>query len=477
MYKQYIDGELVTGEGTVVKVIDPSDNFVITELSTASEKQCHQALEAAKKAFPGWAATPIGVRIQWLVRLGDAIQKEKASIAELLSSESGKPYSTAMEDLDMFDRFLRYFAEEGKRVEGTTVYTPEKMYGALYHAIERRPLGVVVGHIAWNYPIGMLALKVGPAMVAGDPIILKPASATPLATLRVGEICQRIGLPKGVINIVCGPSGVVAKILNTSKIPSMITLIGSSDTGRRAMQEAVTTSIKRFSMELGGNAPVIIMPDADLEQAAKNTVQTKAWNTGQDCCNYNRIYVHEDVYEKYLEKVREMMKEVKCGRKHDEGFVMGPMIDRPARDRMFELIQDAKDKGARLVCGGTVPRGLEKGNYIDLTLLRDVTEDMRVCREEIFGPIIAVQKFRTLDEALDKANDTELGLAAYFYGHDARDIAKAFETLQTGDVFVNGGNGGAHTPHIGMKQSGVGCDQSKWSLEEYFQLRRISFVP
>ncbi|MEM5769563.1 MAG: aldehyde dehydrogenase family protein, partial [Bacillota bacterium] len=204
MYKQYINGELVQGKGVQVDVLDPADNSVITKLDTASVEQCQEALEAAKAAFKGWAATPIGVRIEWLLKLGDAIQAERETIAELLSAESGKPYDTAMEDLGMFDRYLKYFAEEGKRVDGTTVYTPGKSYGELYHAVEHRPLGVVVGHIAWNYPIGMLVLKVAPAMVAGDPLIVKPASDTPLATLYVGEICKRIGLPKGVINIVCG---------------------------------------------------------------------------------------------------------------------------------------------------------------------------------------------------------------------------------------------------------------------------------
>ena len=477
MYKLYINGELVQGKGIQVNVLDPADNSIITALDTASVEQCQEALDAAKAAFKGWAATPIGTRIDWLVRLGDAIQEEKETIAELLSAESGKPYYLALEDLAMFDRFLRYFAEEGKRIDGTTVYTPAKAYGELYHMVERRPLGVVVGHIAWNYPIGMMSLKVGPAMVAGDPIIIKPASDTPLSTLYVGEICKRIGLPKGVMNIVCGPSNVVAKTLNTSTIPSMITLIGYSDTGRRAMNEASSTSVKRFSMELGGNAPVIIMPDADLDLAVDNTVNMKMWNAGQDCCNYNRIYVHEDIYETYLEKVTQAVKAVKCGAKHDEGMVMGPMITRHARDRMFELVEDAVEKGASVLCGGTVPKGLETGNFMELTLLRDVTEDMRVSREEIFGPIIAARKFSSLDEALEKANDTDMGLASYFFGHDARDIAKVFETLETGDVFVNGGNGGAHTPHIGMKQSGIGCDQSRWSLEEYFQLRRMSMVP
>ena len=477
MYKQYINGKLVDGQGEVVKILDPSDNTVITELATASAKQCEEALAAAQAAFKPWAGTPVGERVGWLLKLNSAIMAEKEKIAEILSEESGKPYGTAMDDLVMFDEFMQYYAEEGKRMDGTTVYSPNKAYGELYHAIERRPMGVVVAHIAWNYPVAMMALKLGPAMAAGDPIIIKPASDTPLSTLYVGEICEKIGLPAGVINFVSGPAGIVAKTLNTSTIPRMVTLIGSSETGRRAMAEASSTSIKRFSLELGGNAPVIVMPDSDVDYVVANTVGMKVSNAGQICTNYNRIYVHEDIYEEFLTKTEKALKEVKLGCKHDEGYVMGPMISRSARDRMLELIDEAVASGAVLVCGGTIPEDKQDGNYITPALLRDVREEMRVCKEEIFGPIISVQPFKELDDALARAIDTEYGLASYFYGHDARDIAKAFEVLESGDVYINGAGGGPHTPHIGIKQSGLGCDQSRWSMEEYFDLKRISMIP
>lgn len=477
MYKQYINGKLVDGQGEIVRILDPSDNTVITELATASEKQCEEALEAAQAAFKPWAKTPVGTRVEWLLKLNSAIMAEKEAIAEILSVESGKPYATAMDDLAMFDEFIQYYAEEGKRMDGTTVYSPNKAYGELYHAIERRPMGVVVAHIAWNYPVAMMALKIGPAMVAGDPLIVKPASDTPLSTLYIGTICEKIGLPAGVINFVSGPPSTVARVLNTSRIPRMITLIGSCETGRRAMAEASSTSIKRFSLELGGNAPVIVMPDSDVDYVVANTIGMKVSNAGQICTNYNRIYVHEDIYEEFLKKVEEGLKEVKLGCKHDEGYVMGPMISRSARDRMLELIDEAVAGGATLVCGGTVPEEKQDGNYITPALLRDVREEMRVCKEEIFGPIVSVQPFKELDDALAKAIDTEYGLASYFYGHDARDIAKAFEVLESGDVYINGAGGGPHTPHIGIKQSGLGCDQSRWSMEEYFDLKRISLIP
>lgn len=477
MYQQYINGKLVDGQGEVVKVLDPSDNTVITELATASVQQCEEALAAASAAFKPWAKTPVGTRIDWMLKLTAAIMEEKETIAEILAEESGKPYGTAMDDLIMFEEYIQYYAEEGKRMDGTTVYSPNKAYGELYHAIERRPMGVVVAHIAWNYPVAMMALKIGPAMVAGDPLIIKPASDTPLSTLYIGAICEKIGLPAGVINFVSGPPSIVAKTLNTSTIPRMITLIGSSETGRRAMAEASATSIKKFSLELGGNAPVIVMPDSDVDYVVANTVGMKVSNAGQICTNYNRIYVHEDIYEEFLSKTEEALKEVKLGCKHEEGYVMGPMISRSARDRMLALIDEAVAAGATLRCGGTVPEDRKDGNYITPALLCGVREDMRVCREEIFGPIISVQPFKELDDALAKAIDTDYGLASYFYGHDARDIAKAFEVLESGDVYINGAGGGPHTPHIGIKQSGMGCDQSRWSMEEYFDLKRISMIP
>lgn len=477
MYQQYINGKLVDGQGEVVKILDPSDNTVITELKTASAGQCEEALTAAQAAFKPWAKTPVGTRIDWMLKLTAAIMEEKETIAELLSEESGKPYGTAMDDLIMFEEYIQYYAEEGKRMDGTTVYSPNKAYGELYHAVERRPMGVVVAHIAWNYPVAMMALKIGPAMVAGDPLIIKPASDTPLSTLYIGAICEKIGLPAGVINFVSGPPSVVARTLNTSTIPRMITLIGSSETGRRAMAEASATSIKKFSLELGGNAPVIVMPDSDVDYVVANTVGMKVSNAGQICTNYNRIYVHETIYEEFLEKTEAALKEVKLGCKHDEGYVMGPMISRSARDRMLDLIDEAVAAGATRRYGGTVPEDRKEGNYITPALLCGVREDMRVCREEIFGPIISVQPFKELDDALAKAIDTDYGLASYFYGHDARDIAKAFEVLESGDVYINGAGGGPHTPHIGIKQSGMGCDQSRWSMEEYFDLKRISMIP
>ena len=256
----------------------------------------------------------------------------------------------------------------------------------------------------------------------------------------------------------------------------MITLIGSYETGLAVMKQGAT-SLKKYSLELGGNAPVIVMPDADLDETAANIVAKKVGFAGQTCVNYNRIYIHESIYSELCGKVAKELSKVKLGRYKDEGYVMGPVINNAARDRMLELIDDAVRSGAKLIMGGEIPAEYSKGSYITPALLIDVTDDMRVSKEEIFGPIIPLQSFSDFDDALAKANNTIFGLSAYFFGHNAREIAKAFETLEAGEIFINGGIGSEFTPHPGLKQSGIGCDKSKWSMEEYYDYKLISLVP
>lgn len=476
MYKQYIGGRLVEGKGAEFPVYNPATNEVIAMVAGATAEQAKEALELARDAQKKYAKTTMEERIGWLVKFRDAILEEKESIVTLLSEETGKPYAIACEDFDWCVECLTFYSEEIRRVNGVSLPDFNTPYGGTYHIVEKRPIGVIAGHLAWNYPLGNAGFKIGPTIVSGCACVLKPAIETPLTTLYFGEIMHRIGLPAGIVNIISGPSSEVCGVINGSTIPKMLTLIGSTETGRKVMEQGAT-SIKSYSLELGGNAPVIIMEDADLKQAAVKTVQMKTSNSGQMCTDYNRIYVHESVYDKFCAMVEKELSKVKLGKGRDEGYIMGPMINRGARDRMLELIEDACKRGARLLCGGEIPEEFEKGNYITPALLVDVDEEMRVSREEIFGPIIALRPYSDLDEVLKLAVDTEYGLASYLWGHDARKLSKAFEALEFGEVFVNGAGGGAHLPHAGVKQSGVGCDSSRWSLDEYFDLRRIALVP
>lgn len=476
MFKQYINGKLVDGKGKIAEVFDPSTGEVIDTVSCATAEQTKEALNAAAEAYKTWSKTPVNERYNWLMKLKSACVAERDRLIDLVSFESGRPYPAACGDVDWLLTSLSYYAEEAKRMDGEVLPTQSVNGKENYHIVTRRSLGVTVGHIAWNYPLGNASIKLAPAVASGCTCIIKPSSETPLATLYLGVIAERIGFPAGVINILSGPASEVAKTLNESDIPRMITLIGSYETGLAVMKQGAS-SLKKYSLELGGNAPVIVMPDADLDEVAANIVAKKVGFAGQTCVNYNRIYIHERIYSELCEKVAKELAKVKLGRYKDEGYIMGPVINRAARDRMLELIDDAVRSGAKLVMGGEIPAEFAKGSYITPALLVDVTDEMRVSKEEIFGPIIPLQPFSDFDEVLKKANNTIFGLSAYFFGHNAKEIAKAFEMLEAGEIFVNGGIGSEFTPHPGLKQSGIGCDKSKWSMEEYYDFKLLSLVP
>lgn len=476
MYKQYINGKLVDGNGKVLEVYNPATDELIDTVGCADAEQTKEALKAAEEAFKTWSVTSVNERAAWLYKLKEACTKERDRLIDLVSAESGRPYPAACGDVDWLLTSLSYYAEEAKRMDGA-VMPPLHVGDKLnYQIITKQPVGVTVGHLAWNYPLGNASVKLAPSIAAGCTCIIKPSSETPLATLYLGVIAEKIGFPKGVLNILAGPSGEVAKTLNESKIPRLISLIGSYETGLKILEQGAAT-LKKYSMELGGNAPVVVMPDADLDETAANIVAKKVGFAGQTCVNYNRIYIHESIYETMCEKIAKELSKVKLGKYKDEGYVMGPLINHEARDRMLDLIEDAKQQGATLVMGGEVPEDFQKGSYMTPALLKDVKDTMRVSKEEIFGPIIPVQPFKTLEEAIEKSNDTIFGLSAYFFGHNNKEMSRYFEGVRAGEIFVNGGIGSEFAPHAGAKQSGIGCDKSKHSLEEYYDIKFLSMIP
>lgn len=475
MFKQYINGQLVDGKGKVMTIYDPATGEVVDTVGCATAEQTKETLAAAQEAFKSWSRTSVNERAQWLYKLKEACIEEQDTLIDLVMRESGRPYAAALGDVNWLLISLSYYAEEAKRIDGTVLPSLKVGDKINYHMITREPIGVTVGHLAWNYPLGNASIKLAPAIASGCTCIIKPSSETPLATLYLGVIADKIGFPKGVLNILSGPSGEVAKTLNESDIPRMVSLIGSYETGLKLMQQAAT-SMKRFSLELGGNAPVVVMADADLDETAANIVAKKVGFAGQTCVNYNRIYIHESIYDVMCEKIATELAKVKLGKHKDEGYVMGPVINKEARDRMLDLIEDAKKSGATLVMGGEVPTEFEAGSFITPALLRDVTDDMRVSTEEIFGPIIPIQPFSTLDEAIEKANNTIFGLSAYFFGHNAKEMSRYIDEIKAGEIFVNGGIGSEFTPHAGAKQSGIGCDKSKHSLEEYYDIKFVSII-
>lgn len=476
MYKQYINGKTVDGLGKKLDVYNPATDEIVGTVGCATAEQTKEALEAAKEAFKTWSKTSVNERAEWLYKFKEACTAERDRLIDLVSFESGRPYPAACGDVDWLLTSLSYYAEQAKRIEGEVMPALKVGEKTNYQIVTKQPVGVTVGHLAWNYPLGNASIKLAPAIASGCTCIIKPSSETPLATLCLGVIAEKIGFPKGVLNIVAGPSGEVAKTLNESKIPELISLIGSYETGLKLMEQSMT-SLKRYSLELGGNAPVVVMPDADLDATAANIVAKKVGFAGQTCVNYNRIYIHESIYETMCEKISAELDRVILGKYKDEGYVMGPLINKEARDRMLSLIDDAVKSGATLVKGGTVPEEFKVGSYMTPALLRDVNDSMRVSKEEIFGPIIPIQPFSTLEEAIEKSNDTIFGLSAYFFGHNTKEMSDYFEGVTAGEFFVNGGIGSEFSPHAGAKQSGIGCDKSKHSLEEYYRIKFLSMIP
>jgi succinate-semialdehyde dehydrogenase/glutarate-semialdehyde dehydrogenase len=390
--KLYINGKCVEGKGKPIDVINPATGKVIGSFKAASVEQAEEALQAAKSAFKVWSFSSINERIAWMKKLRDAISAEKESLIDLMLQEGGKNIAEAESDFNLPLTYLDFFAEEAKRVYdvGVTDYNDHRKHR---HTIIRRPLGVVVGHLAWNMPVTELGQKMYPAMASGCTCVLKPSTATPLASLKIGEICEKIGLPAGVVNILTGPADEIGGYLTSSTIPAMITVVGSSNVGIRTMRDGAT-GIKHYSMELGGNAPAIILPDCDLDRVATWVARRKVTNAGQGCANVNRIFVHESLHDEFMNKLLAEVKQITVGWGKDMPDAMGALIDIKTRDRMLAMVQESVAAGAKLVYGGVIPDNLpdelKGGAFMIPAVLDGVTDAMPIAKQEIFGPIYTV---------------------------------------------------------------------------------------
>lgn len=470
MFNHYVNGKSVEGKGKEIKVINPATEEVIAEFRGADADLAKEALVAAQEAFGKWSSFSLNEREHWIKKFAKAIEGEREYILDLLMSETGKPLENAIYDFNMLVECLYYYIEEAKRLEQSIIQDYDNNYRNL---IIRQPLGVVVGYLAWNFPLLNLGYKLGPILASGCTCVLKPSSKTPLASLYIGEIARKIGFPPGVINIIVGSSNEISPVLNESDIPKMITLIGSSETGRNIIRQSAT-SIKRYSLELGGNAPAIVMEDADVKDAAMKLVDLKFSNTGQVCVSPNRVFVHESIHEAFVEEARKWAERITLGWGRDNTAKMGPLISKEARERIAMLVDDAVKAGAKVICGGKIPEDKTVGYYYLPTILDNVTDDMRVCREEIFGPVMPILTFKDKEEVIRRANDTEYGLAAYLFTNNVKNVFEISEALEFGSVSVNEPFYAVNLPHGGVKESGVGKDCSVYSLEEYYYIKRIS---
>jgi acyl-CoA reductase-like NAD-dependent aldehyde dehydrogenase len=470
-YRMLINGELLSSSETF-PVVNPDNESTIASVPQIESDQVELALNSAKSSFPSWSATSLAERERLVLKYADVLEAHKDEIVDILISETGKPLDNAEYDFGMLVTCLRFFVEEAKRIEQPVIVDPD---GRFHHYIQRQGLGVVVGFLAWNFPLLNFGYKLAPALVAGCTSIIKPSQVTPLATLRCAELALDIGFPPGVINVITSNDYDVTNPLLTSDIPSLFTMIGSTNAGIGAMKTACT-SVKHFSVELGGNAPVIVYDDAEVKKAAHDIINLKYGNSGQVCVSPNRCFVHESVYQAFLDEAKAHAKGLVLGAGRQEGRLMGPVINKKERTRIIGLIDQASNAGANVVLGGKIPADKPEGYYLEPTILSDVSLDMDVAKNEIFGPVLPVIPFSDKDDIIALANDCEFGLSAYVYTTNLKRAMQAANQIQAGSVCVNEVHYAVYLPHGGLKQSGVGKDCSRYSLEEYMTNKRISIL-
>ena len=471
--KLYINGELVDSINKKrIKVICPATGKAIAEIAEAGKEDAEKALESAQKGFKYWSKLTLSERSSWMSKLRVAILDKEAELRSAIIHEMGKTYAGSYEDIEALVNSLDWYPNAMKNLREEQIPDYENTHT---HKMIQQPAGVAIAYLAWNFPLLNVGFKLGPALASGCSIIIKPSDLSPLSTYMLGEILYDINFPAGVVNILTGPNSEVATTMTKSKIPAILTMIGSTATGKKIIADS-TTSIKKLGMELGGNAPFIIFDDADFEKALDLAIGLKFGNTGQICVAANRIFVHKNIHDKFLNAYIKKASKLKLGFGVEETPDMGPLITRNDRDRMFDLIDDAVSKGATIEYGGKIPKGLENGNWIQPTVISGMTTDMRLFTEETFGPIAPIMSFDSDDEVLEMANDTEYGLASYIFTNNHKRIQRFTEDLQFGEIQINGVKYSIYLPHGGIKNSGLGHDCSHLALNDYLIKKRVSIA-
>lgn len=467
--RNYIGGSWVEADsGDTLTVKDPASRETLGTVPKAGRAETRRAIEAAAAAFKEFATTTAAERARLLRNLSTAILDNQDALAELLTREQGKPLAEARGEVGMSAAYVLWFAEEARRIYGDTIPSPWANRRIL---VTKSPVGVVGAITPWNFPSSMLARKIGPALAAGCTVVAKPASQTPYSGLAWGVLAEQVGIPAGVVNIVTGSARDIGAELTGNPLVRKITFTGSTAVGKTLIRQAADT-VKKVSMELGGNAPFIVFDDADLERAVEGAIAAKFRNTGQTCVCTNRLYVQSGIYDRFVTAFSAATDRLKVGSGLESGVTQGPLIDDEAVAKVQELLADAADKGARVITGGR--RHALGGTFFQPTVIADSDPGMRLSREEIFGPVAPVFRFDTEDEAIRLANDTEYGLACYFYTQDLGRAFRVSERLQYGLVGVNEGLITTEVaPFGGVKESGLGREGSKYAIEDYLDVKYI----
>ena len=456
--------------GASIAVRDPASGLLLTEVPDCGASETQRAIAAADAALPAWRAQTAKQRAQMLQRWFVLINQNAEDLARMITAECGKPLTEARGEVTYGASFVEWFAEEGKRVYGETIPTTVEDKRLV---VIKQAIGVCAAITPWNFPLAMITRKVAPALAAGCTVVVKPAEQTPLTALALAVLAEEAGFPAGVFNVLTGDPVAIGGELTASPIVRKLSFTGSTEVGRLLMAQCAPT-IKKLSLELGGNAPFIVFDDADVDAAVNGALIAKYRNTGQTCVCANRVLVQSGVYEEFARKLAAGVAELKVGARADEGVVQGPLIDDSGLAKVEAHVADALAKGARVLCGGT--RHERGGNFYQPTVLVDVTPAMRVAREETFGPVAPLFRFETEAEALTMANATEFGLAAYFYSRDVARCWRVSEALEYGMVGINTGlMSNEVAPFGGIKQSGIGREGSKYGIEDYLEIKYLCF--
>jgi succinate-semialdehyde dehydrogenase/glutarate-semialdehyde dehydrogenase len=465
----YVNGAWVDARGgATISVDNPATGEIIGTVPKFGAAETRDAIEAANRAFQEWRKKTAKERAAVLRKWFELMLANTEDLAKLMTIEQGKPLVESRGEVAYAGAFLEWFGEEAKRVYGDTIpgHQSDKRI-----VVIKQPIGVAACITPWNFPLAMITRKAGPAIAAGCTVVLKPASQTPFSALALAELAERAGIPKGVFNVVTGSASEIGGELTANPIVKKLSFTGSTEVGKVLMQQCAAT-VKKISLELGGNAPFIVFDDADLDAAVEGAIASKYRNTGQTCVCVNRIYVQDRVYDTFAAKLAESVKKLKPMSGLEAGATQGPLIDDKAVAKVEEHIKDAVDKGARVVVGGH--RHQLGGRFFEPTVLADVAPNALMAKEETFGPVAPLFRFKTEEEAVAMANDTEFGLAAYFYGRDIGRVWRVAEGLESGMVGINTGIISTEVaPFGGVKESGLGREGSKYGIEEFLEIKYL----
>ena len=473
MAKMFIAGESTgSSSGQTYNVINPATGEVVDSAPKGTEGDVRSAVDAAHAAFPAWSETAAEARAQLILKGIDAVKKELQELSVLLTKEQGKPVGDSQREIEHFLHGMNFYAGLASKIRGSYVPLPDnKMYGMVL----KQPVGVCGAIVPWNFPITLMGTKVGPALAAGCTAIVKPASSTPLTTLRIIELLNQAGLPKGVLSVVTGPGGVVGEELLRNPKVARIAFTGESGTGKHVM-EVAGTQMKRITLELGGSDPMIVCEDAEIDKALTGASVGRFYNCGQACLAVKRLYVVESVYDQFVEKLIGKVQRLKVGNGLDKDTRLGPMHSKAQREEIESQIADTVKRGAKVVTGGKRPEGTEyeKGFFYLPAILTDAPHDSRVVTEEVFGPALPVFKVKDLDEGIEKANSSMWGLGSSVWTKDLSKARRAAERIQAGNVWINSLHiGYDEMPFGGVKFSGIGREHGPEALEHYLETKGV----